>query len=428
MRVEIPYGKERVKFNIDDDRVIKIITPSDVSPSPNPEGEVETALKNPIEGPTIQELSPRGKTIAIAVDDVTRVTPTHILLPPILRLLKEAGAEKENIRIVTALGTHRRMTDQEMKEKYGAEIVEEYEVINHAYDDESELKYMGKIADDVPVWINKGYIESDIRITTGNLVPHFNAGWGAGAKILLPGLAGEETVGRMHVHSAFTTPNGLGMEENPTRKLIDAFAEKVGIHLLVNTAITRNREIVKVFAGHFIKAHRKGIQFAKQIYGVATPEQSDITLSSSYPADIEFWQGEKGLFSAALATKSGGAIIDLTPCPEGVSVMHPKWIEYIHHSPQELKEIYAARDVEDFVALGIAFNIAYLREKYTLTIISHGISQRESDKMGFTKYASIEEAIEELSVPFGSKSRLNILTHGGETYPLIGENFGDSLR
>jgi len=418
MRVEIPYGKGEVEFELDERRAMGIISPLEIVPSPSPDLEVEKALKNPIEGPTVEELSLSGKTIAIAVDDITRVTPTHSLLPPILRLLEKTGARREDIKIIVALGTHRRMTDQEMKEKYGAEVIEEYEVINHAFDDELELEYLGKIAGDVPVWINKDYLKADIRIAIGSLIPHFNAGWGAGAKILLPGLAGEETVGRMHVHSATTTPNGLGMEENPTRQLIDAFAERVGIHLLVNTAITRRKEIVKVFAGHFVKAHRKGIDFAKRIYGVETSGLAQITISSSHPADIEYWQGLKGLFSADLATKVGGGIVELTPCPEGVSVTHPRWIEYLQHSTKELKEMYRAGEVEDFVALGLALNVAYVRERHLVCIVSDGISGRDSEKMGFQKFKSIEEAVEFLLSRYGPNSKINILTHGGETYPI----------
>ena len=93
--------------------------------------------------------------------------------------------------------------------------------------------------------------------------------------------------------------------------MIDTVAEKVGIHLLVNAVITRKQEIVKVFAGHFVKAHRRGVDFAKSIYSVRTTGLADITISSSHPADIEYWQGLKGLFSAELATKPAGGIIRL---------------------------------------------------------------------------------------------------------------------
>ena len=419
MHVELPYGNSAVQIEIDESRLMGILSPNEAVPSPNPDIELERALKNPVEGPTIAELSPRGKTVAIAVDDITRVTPTHLLLPTILRLLEKAGARRKDVKIIIALGTHRRMTDQEMKEKYGAQVVEGYQVINHAFNDRSELLYLGTTANGhLPLWVNKDYVKADIRIATGNLIPHFNAGWGGGAKILLPGLAGKETVGRMHVMSALTTPNGLGMDGNPTRRLIDNFAEKVGIHLLVNIAVTRRREIAKVFAGHFMKAHRDGIEFAKRIYAVRTVGLADVTISSSYPADIEYWQGLKGLFSADLATKVGGGIIELTPCPQGISVTHPKWIDYLQLDTKELRE-YASRKDEDLVALGLALNVAQVREKHRVCIVSGGISDKNASKMGFNKFKHVDEALRFLSNLYGPDSRVNILTHGGETYPVL---------
>ena len=216
MLAQVPYGKSEVGIQIDETWLMGIISPPETAPSANPDLEVEKALKNPMDGPTIEELSPRRKTAAIAVDDMTRVTPTNTLLTPILRLLKDVGVRKQDTKIIVALGSHRAMTVREMKEKYGAELVEKYQVINHTYDDESQLEYLGKVAGDLPVWINRKYSRAGIRIATGSIIPHFNAGWGAGAKIILPGLAGEETIGRMHAHSAITTSNGLGMRENQT--------------------------------------------------------------------------------------------------------------------------------------------------------------------------------------------------------------------
>jgi nickel-dependent lactate racemase len=416
--VKLPYGNREIEFDIDSKRVSGIITPSEVTPVKNPTLEVERSLKTPLEGSTIEDLSPRGKTVAIAVDDITRTTPTDLLLTPILESLKKSGSSKDNIKVIVALGTHRKMTEPEMKDKYGAEVVEDYEFVNHAFDDEKQLTYMGDVAGDVPVWINKAFLKADIRIVTGNVIPHFNAGWGAGAKILLPGLAGEETVGKMHVHSAMTTPNGLGMEENPTRKLIDAFAEKVKIHLLINSVITRHKEIVRVYTGHFVKAHRQAIQHAKQVYSVPMREISDITVSSSHPADIEYWQGLKGLFSADLATKINGGIVEATPCPEGIAVMHPKWIEYLQYDTEELKEMYKRGEIEDFVALGLALNVAHVREKHPVCIISDGISEKQAEKMKFHKFGQVKEAIDTLTRRYGPNSKVNILTHGGEIYPV----------
>ena len=398
---------------------MNVISPTAADPSPTPLQEIQKALENPIGSPTIEALSPRGKKIAIVVDDMSRMTPTNTLLQSILGVLHSEGVKKEDVKIIIALGTHRAMTTHEMKDKYGSQIVERYEVINHSFRDETELEFVDYVAENIPVWINKEYMKSDLRIATGNIVPHYNAGWGAGAKILLPGLAGEETVGRMHVYSANTTPNGLGLDENPTRLLIDTFAKRVGLDFLVNTVTTKSGQIAKVFAGDFVRAHRFGVAFARQIYGVRTSGLADITISSSYPADIDYWQGLKGLFSADLATKAGGSIIEVTPCPEGLSPMHPRWIDYLQFDTRQLKEMYKAGNVEDLVALGLALNIAYVRERHTVCIISDGISSKEAAKIGFQKFDNVVEALEYLSRRLDHESKVNVLTHGGETYPVV---------
>jgi nickel-dependent lactate racemase len=415
--VKLPYGASEIEFNLNSDRVLELIRPSEIIPAADPTSVVERALATPLSGPTIDELAPKGKTVAIAVDDVTRTTPTHLLLPKLLFALRKAGVRKDQITIFIALGTHRPMTESEIKEKYGPAVVEEYRFVNHDFHDQSQLTYMEDLAGDVPVWINTEFLKSDLRIVTGNIIPHFNAGWAAGAKILLPGLAGEETVGRMHVHSALTTPNGLGIDDNPTRQLIDAFGERVKIHLLINSVITRHKEIVDVYAGHFRIAHRRGIDHAKGVYRVPIQGLADITVSSSYPCDLDYWQGLKGLFSADLATKVGGGIVAVTPCPEGVSAMHPLWLEYLQHGTAELKEMYQSGVIEDYVALGLALNIAHIREKHPVCLVSHGISDKSAEKMGFQKFDRVDDALQALTRRIGADSTINVLTHGGETYP-----------
>jgi nickel-dependent lactate racemase len=419
MRITVPYGKNEVSFTIDDHRVLEILQPTEAAPAADFEAEIQRALNEPIQGPTIEDLNPKGKHVGIAVDDLTRITPTQSLLSVILRRLESAGATPNKIKIFIALGTHRKMTQNEMNQKYGEKVSERYAVINHDCGDRSHLKYFGTIADDCPVWLNKEFSECDVRIATGNVIPHFNAGWGAGAKTIFPGLAGEETVGRMHVLSALTTPNGLGMNQNPTRELIEAFAEKVGLHMVVNTVLNRDRKIVRVFAGHFIKAHRAAIELAQKIYGVKAKAPADITITSSYPADIEFWQGEKGLFSADLCTKPDGSIIELTPCPEGIAVKHPKWIEYLELGTDELKGLYRSGEAEDFVALGLALNVAAIRERHEVGLITDGISENAVDRMRFRKFPSVEDALAHFSEKHGQGSHVNVLKYGGETYPII---------
>jgi len=418
MRIEIPYGKSKVKFTIEERRVSGIITPNEIRTSTSPTRELQKALRNPIDTSGLESFCSRGKTVAIAVDDVTRSTPTYLLLPQILRRLKKAGINRNDVTIVVALGTHRRMTEAEMKIKYGKRVVENYRIINHEYDNESELASLGIVAG-IPVKINREFVKADVRLATGNIIPHCNAGWSGGAKILLPGLAGAETVGNLHIFTALRTPNVLGTVETPMRQMIEACAEKIGVHFIVNTVLARNGKIVKVVSGDLKTAHRTGVEFAKKIYAAKAAGLADITVSSSFPADVDFWQGSKGLFSADLATKKNGGIVLLTPCPEGFTKTHSKWAEYLGYSYNELKNMSAnPREVEDPTALGIALIVATIRERHPTCIVSSGIQQNELEKIGMHPASDIEEALDYFYDRY-PEAKVNLLTHGGDTYPLI---------
>ena len=49
---------------------------------------------------------------------------------------------------------------------------------------------LSKDLDGVPVWLNRHWVEADVRITTGFVEPHFFAGLSGGPNMVVPGLAG----------------------------------------------------------------------------------------------------------------------------------------------------------------------------------------------------------------------------------------------
>ncbi len=57
--------------------------------------------------------------ILIIVDDMSRPTPVHQIVPPLLDELARGGARDANIRFLVALGTHRHMTGRRIAAKIG---------------------------------------------------------------------------------------------------------------------------------------------------------------------------------------------------------------------------------------------------------------------------------------------------------------------
>jgi nickel-dependent lactate racemase len=204
---------------------------------------------------------------------------------------------------------------------------------------------------------------------------------------------------------------------------MDTFAKEVGLSFIVNTVLNRSGRIVRVFSGDFLQAHRQGVGLSKKIYGINVPEKSAITVVSSYPADIEFWQGQKGLYSADKMTKRGGGILLLTPCPEGISVMHKDWEGMLQYDSGALIDMIEKRRIRDLTAASLALCVARTREPYDVCVLSDGLSEEMSSKLHFRKVSSIEEGMEYLGRRLGADSKVSVLTHGGDSCPIpIEEN------
>ena len=295
------YGAGLIEFDVPDGNLAYVLGPRKTLPASDVSSEIVRALSNPIGHPRISKTVGPEDKVAILADDITRPTPCDKLIPPILNELNGAGIEDQNILVIMALGTHRQLTKEEILRKVGKSVVERVEVVNHDYRDRRRLVCVGETSLGCPVWINKEFHEADFKIGLGNIIPH-PFGWGGGAKIVQPGVSGEETTGYTHLMcSGLLHAEVIGQIDNPIRVEIERVAMKSGLNMIVNTVLNEDEQVVKVFAGDPIKAFREGVKLAEQIYRPRVPRRVDIAVATSYPADIDYWQGVKGAIAAARA-------------------------------------------------------------------------------------------------------------------------------
>jgi len=91
-----------------------------------------------------------------------------------------------------ATGAHHGRLLFDFQKKLGTEIPEKYHVYNHnSYEN---LEYLGKTSYDTPVHINREVMSCDLKISLGAMMPHFGYGFGGGSKMLLPGVAGIDSI------------------------------------------------------------------------------------------------------------------------------------------------------------------------------------------------------------------------------------------
>ena len=257
MRVRLAYGRDGLEVELPDERTT-VIEPTFVPGLPDAQGAILTALRNPIGTAPLRQLVRADQTVAISVCDITRPMPSEILLPLLLGELRHVPSE--NIAILIATGTHRVNTEDELKEMLGEEVVNNFLVINHDGFDEASLESIGSTSSGIEVRLNRRWVESDIRITTGFVEPHFFAGFSGGPKMVAPGLAGFPTIMRLHNAAMIGHPNSrfAVTAGNPIHDTIREIAEMSGVDFSVDVTINRDKRITSVYAGELFAVHRAG--------------------------------------------------------------------------------------------------------------------------------------------------------------------------
>jgi nickel-dependent lactate racemase len=415
MRIKLPYGKDKtVIVDVPDKNVFFIVDRGVAPPLMKPRDEIRRSLKNPIGTPSLQELvGPKAKVVIIG-DDITRPTPQSIIVPVLLDELNAVGVPDDNIQVIIALGTHREMSEKEIREKYGSEVVKRVPVVNHDFKDLKKLVDMGKTETGIPISVNKEVYDADFVMGVGNIVPHCLAGWGGGGKIIQPGVCGEETNAMTHVMAAKVRPVSklMGRLDSKVRKEIDAVALKAGLKLIVNTVLNREDKISHVAVGDPIKAFGEGVKVAQGIYCPEVPGLADIVVVSSYPADIDYYQADKPLAYASLAVKQSGTMVLITPCPEGVSPIHPILKERAALTYIENLEAIDKKEIDDLIAGAVLLVHAQILERAEVICYSDGLTEGDKKALGFRHANTVEEAMEMAFKSQGEDAKVGILKCG----------------
>ncbi len=325
MKVHLAYGKNGLDVEFPDGRTT-VITPSHVAGLADERAAFVEALKKPIAAKPLSETVRPEDRICIVFADLTRATPNERIIPWLLAELEKAGARRENITLLNALGTHRPNTTAELEKLLTPEVVANYRVVNHEAIDPQALAKVGVTRAGSEILLNRLLVEADVRIITGFIEPHFFAGFSGGPKGIMPGVAGLHTVERNHGAAMIGHPNATwGVTfGNPLWEEILEVAQTVNRRLfLINVTLNDKKQITRVFAGDLVEAHRAGCAFVKQtaMQPVDAPFHVVVTTNSGYPLDLNLYQAVKGMSAAARIVRPGGAIIIAAECsdPKGRS-------------------------------------------------------------------------------------------------------------
>jgi lactate racemase len=418
MRYSFPYEFAE-EINIPDKNFLGVFQVKSEKPS-NESEIIQKAIANPIRAPRIKDFIKPDEKILILPDDVTRKTPADRILPFLIHELEEIGVPDENVHFLMSLGTHRKMTQDELEKKLGGEIVNRFVVSNHHWEELDNLHYIDTSSQGVPIYINKEALKADHIIGVGCIFPHAVAGYSGGGKIVIPGITGEATCGDMHWAMYGIPPKQLyGVARNPVREIINEFSIKAGLDYVLDAILDNDGGVLGMVVGDPIEAHYAGCDIARDHYGVTVPGPADIVIFDSYGSDIEYWQAIKAITPAGIVMKDNGIVIQVAACPEGVSVSHPEVLEFGYRPLIVVEDMMKQGLVNKSVAAHMIQASEVIVDRGRGFLISPGISKQDISRLGFLTADNPQDALDRALAIKGENASIIVLRAAGDLLPIF---------
>lgn len=392
MRYEVFHGKKLATLDIPgkwDNVEIPMVSKAPLS---NPEGEIKKLLRNPTDSPPLSDLVKPGEQIAICVTDVSRQSPDFILLPPLLMELEKAGINKQSITIIVATGSHRDVTLEEMRAKYGYYASSNFRILNHNSRDKYQLRDLGKTSSGAPIVLNMVLTMVDHIINVGVTDLHQYAGYSGGAKTIAVGCAGEETI--QFTHSAhFLEKSGAipgNVDGNLFQETLWEIVKPIPFDFSVNVIVNEEGKIIELGVGKPRAVFDNMVMKAREIFEYEVEKGFDIAfLGVPYPKDINLYQATRAATYQALSDrpvmKRDGIINLICSCPEGIGkgVGESRFREKMLKFPNPAAILLSMTGKQTMPGEQRAFMVAKAMMKNNINIFGSSIPNRELQNMGF---------------------------------------------
>lgn len=415
----IPYGEGYQSVILDDRQVVGCLERKKYIPDRSQESIVLAALQHSVGSPRLSVLCQNIHRLLLITNDLTRPMPSRITVPLLIEEARALNRDLE-ITIIIASGLHRAMTGEELVEKLGADIVNNYRIVVHVARDENSLTSLGTLKSGNELWVNREIASHDLVIAEGFIEPHWLAGFSGGRKSIIPGVAGWKTI--MNNHSAHNVDHprcraGI-LTGNPAHEEFTEAAMMAGLKFILNVTLDEHKRITNAFAGETIAAHGQGCEFVRQYAEVtATPADIVITSNGGYPLDLNFYQSVKGLDTASKVVKKDGIIIICTECREGVGQRNFYDIFKKYGDPELILRKMHAKEIE-IVDQWSAQIIARIITRCRVFVVSSCLDAEDMAQMGMGLFTDLQAAISEALSIKGDQASICLIPEGPLVLPV----------
>lgn len=395
--INIPYHRGAITMDLTGLNVAAVLEPRQGNHEAGPSAAqiVRTALDNPIGTGLLRSLAMGKRRVVIVTSDHTRPMPSRVTMPLLLAEVRESSPNAE-VTILIATGLHRATTEEELRERFGNDIVDSETIhVHKALTD--ECISMGLLPSGNEYSVNKLVLEADLLVCEGYIEPHFFAGFSGGRKSILPGVCSAETIRANHSARTIANENSITgvLRGNPIH--LDALhaAREVGVDFILNVALDINKRVVGAFAGDLEAAHAKGCALVSQLFTIPRV-QADIVVTSNggYPLDQNLYQCSKAISTAAQCAKSGGVIIMVASCSQGIGGEEFASLMLEGNPSHTLGKIMSMSDRDTIIDQWCAQVLLGVMLRHEIILVTQHLDHEVVRSMGLTPVATIAQAME----------------------------------
>ena len=306
-----------------------------------PDTEVRDLCREAVAG-----LDLAGKRVLALLPDATRRAPVGLMFRTLSGLLARRASRLD---FLIALGTHRPMSDAQILkhlELTPHERGNRYARIglfNHVWDDPAALATLGTIAaaemdrltdgrmaQDVPVALNRRLGDYDHIFLVGPTFPHEVVGFSGGHKYLFPGIAGPDIINAFHWLGALVTNwHTNGIKDTAVRRVIDRAAEFVRLPITSFNMVVTRKGLKGLYIGDPKEAFSAAADLSAQVHIRYMDRRFKRVLGVAATLYEDLWTAGKVMYKLEPILSDGGELVIYAPHVSEVSFTHGRHLDRI---------------------------------------------------------------------------------------------------
>jgi nickel-dependent lactate racemase len=305
-QVELEYGDGKLTVELPDSATVVRYGETYVDPpTVDPVEATRRALASPLGTKPLRELVGPGSRVVVAFPDRVKGgmharTHRKAAIPIILEELRSAGVKEENVRLLCAVGLHRKNTREEFDKYLPKAVVDEFwpdRFDSHDAEDPDGILDLGLDSLGSRVEVNREVAEADLAILIGHAQGNPYGGYSGGYKMLATGLTTwrsircHHTPGSLYRHDFVpaTTNSHFRAQLDSIGQTIEAATGKR--FFAVDAVVDTNAEVLGVYAGSIDEVQRSSWRLADRRTNVYLDAEKADVLVFGLPRSFHYGPG-----------------------------------------------------------------------------------------------------------------------------------------